>query len=1004
MDAPHGPFRDLKCKGRRRSTKMKSMKEVGLRGRREQYLPEPLNYEISRKVKASREQYLPKPLNYAINHKMKALNPTEHWAQEHNLGEELGRPTEGVMTDDTSSFQQLYLVVALAKANSVMGFDRPWPIDTEPVWWQNLLEEGFEMQRTGFCMWTLADRVEEQARARMDERYSIGIANWIDGWRMRWDEESQVGRAVRWGPINEQEYEEYVLHAENVLRKKWLEHTFPVACNNWALERYFAEFGLHGTPDGEHRRAREEEEEARNTRLSRSRTPQRRGQPSASSSRDATRGLLNRRNMEETEEMALVVKKFLLKKKDAKSFRRLVDNPEAWRSGPGVTVTTSTRGTEGVAATVGEGYEQRTETEAGSRRQGVWQCGNCGADRTMLRLDTDSDFEDETPMHMPGFLNEPTYSTVYETLQDKTPAEFQTMAAALSNFVGLVHSDLQAIVARVGHERGLPVSGPTEDTEEGTEARSTAEEADTSTGAACAPSTEPQEIEAEEIEVEIDEDEETLLMQTQAEAKARASGTPKNEAHRRLLQLRDWLEARWAEGHHVDDMVQAAMDHSQSLLRGSSDCARGREWFGLVQVVVPPIAHRGQGKVQWQWLTPCQREWVQDVGNEILQLIQAEKEEERASLMQRTLTKMTKESSANPPIAANLHAELQRMPEQFAQKAARELLSRLRAASMTGADWGQIEAVLVAHSLIEVDEASGPTCALNLREWTNQWYQEVLSRRPASGNGASSSHEAVPVQPQAEAGQDPEVEARASEEEAQARADEELYKWHVRSAAREARREDRAAVLAHMGWSVTRTRRQWMDVVLHNGREEHKITVPVQDKETLKLQITPYETVGVEYRYQGVLQDPEVARRQLQNNMEEQYKQEVEREESSAKRRRGFNTEDPDIQPHYHMWEQGQLTWRELVDRVGEDAASFIKAAAEVDLKDLETQVEVAPTQLYEAEGHGHHAAGGNPDEAETLLLEGQWGESDASTVEMDGAGDVAESRERGRDMPAPRE
>ena len=355
--------------------------DLSHRGRREQYPPEPLNYVISRKMKAEREQYLLKPPNYLIHHKMTVLGPTERGAHKDRLGEECGQSAEPTtqranrqcreqgasyrcartngcskavassdlmaqddMMDDTSSFQQLHFVVALTQMSNVKGFDRPWPVDTEPVWWQNLLEEGFEIQRTGFCMWTLADRVETQAMARMDERYSTGIASWIDGWRMRWDEESQAGRPVRWGPINEQECEDYVVRAENVLRKKWLEHTFPVACNNWALERYFAEFELHGTPEGDQRRVREEEEEeARATRLSRSRTPQRRGWPSASNSRDAARGLLNRRNTEETEEMALVVKKFLLKKKNAKSFRRLVDNPEAWRSGPGVTVTTSTR-------------------------------------------------------------------------------------------------------------------------------------------------------------------------------------------------------------------------------------------------------------------------------------------------------------------------------------------------------------------------------------------------------------------------------------------------------------------------------------------------------------------------------------------------------------------------------------------------------------------------------------------------------------------------------------
>ena len=78
--------------------------------------------------------------------------------------------------------------------------------------------------------------------------------------------------------------------------------------------------------------------------------------------------------------------------------------------------------------------------------------------RTMLGplgLDTDSDYEDEEPSQMPGFVNEPAYSAVYETLMDKTPEKYATMVAALPNFVELLHNDLQAIAARVGHERGL---------------------------------------------------------------------------------------------------------------------------------------------------------------------------------------------------------------------------------------------------------------------------------------------------------------------------------------------------------------------------------------------------------------------------------------------------------------------------------------------------------------------------------------------------------------------
>ena len=88
--------------------------------------------------------------------------------------------------------------------------------------------------------------------------------------------------------------------------------------------------------------------EARERRLSRSRTPQRqrpgvarpRQNPALTEGPPAPH---SREDYEETEAVALVVRKWLLKRKDGKSLRRLIDNPAAWNAGPGVTVTSSTR-------------------------------------------------------------------------------------------------------------------------------------------------------------------------------------------------------------------------------------------------------------------------------------------------------------------------------------------------------------------------------------------------------------------------------------------------------------------------------------------------------------------------------------------------------------------------------------------------------------------------------------------------------------------------------------
>ena len=243
-----------------------------------------------------------------------------------------------------SSLQLISTVIWMVGARMTSAFERPWPLGTEPVWWTNLLEEGFEMQRDGRCMWEIAQRLETAVASRDDDRYKEGVAIWLDGLKRRWDEENQAQLPPRGGPTSDEQCEEFVVSSEAIIRRKWLEALCPVACNNWSLERYFREFSMSSSPNGDHMRDEAELEEAQVSRLSRSRTPQRRWRDPARGPRPIDRRLLNRREGEgDNEELSLVVKKFLLKKKDSKHLRRLIDNPAAWRQGPGVTVTTSMR-------------------------------------------------------------------------------------------------------------------------------------------------------------------------------------------------------------------------------------------------------------------------------------------------------------------------------------------------------------------------------------------------------------------------------------------------------------------------------------------------------------------------------------------------------------------------------------------------------------------------------------------------------------------------------------
>ena len=964
-----------------------------------------------------REHKAPNLMQYTIHQNQKALPGA--------LDEE--------MRGDEASLQQISLLVFTVTAEVGRCFDRPWEVGTEPVWWQNFLQEGFDMQRRGYCMWTLADKVEARVRARGDSRYAEEVANWVDSW-------STPPTANE--PVDEGEYNDFVEDAEVVLRQKWLAQLCPVACNNWALERYFTEFGLSGTVEGERMRAQAEEEEARAVRLSRSRTPQRRGRPRACGS-GATGGddrrLLSRRDQEEDDETALVVKKFLLKKKQSKTLRRLIDNPVAWKPGPGVTVTTSTR-----RLVPREGRESRecsgSSTARDSRRhhhQPPWSSAAASSSdtparhpprgstsdgaavardgpeqgpeeeldelgaaflwRTMLGLDTDSDYEDEEPTRMPGFVNEPAHSTVFETLMDKTPEEFALMVSTLPQFIELLHNDLRAITDSVGHQRGLDGEEEEAGVHEDLEGPDGTSGADTSTGTAVPPEIDTVEVEidetehSEEVEVEVaPEGDETLLVQVSASAgKAR----PHHSAHSEILRLRDWLEDRWAEGHQIYDMIQVARAHLDSILPNSQDRARGQEWLSLTCVVVPKEPRASFPTVEWAAISPSQREWVRRIGQAILQQVTKEKEEEKSSLMQRTLTGVARQMAASPRLAADLHTELQNMPQDLAQRAAGELLRRLRTAQMEGPQWGQIEAVLVTHALEEPRGVVRTSCEHRPDEWIHQWFQKVTSQRGCAGSVASSSNDPMP--PPMDADQDRAAEDREREEEKQRAEDEELYRWHQKKAAQDAQMEDRAIVLAHMGWSIRSKRKRWLTVEIQTAQEERKMTVQLEAGQTAKLLLTPGESVENEYHYRGQVQDPVRAQQQILASTEAFFTEEAERSEKQAKVRQQFNTDDPGLRPYYEQWERGLLTWEMLVEQVGEDAANFIKVAAAIDPRELETQpVPIAETQLYNSSGPVHGECGVHPDSVSTVPLGMHLdGSSDESTdVNVDK--EVAQSRD----------
>ena len=276
----------------------------------------------------------------------------------------------------------------------------------------------------------------------------------------------------RWGPHSPEYVEEFAQEVGKKLRTRWLRLLCPQAVTNRACETAGTQAD-YDDPSCSREALHQEWKEARNRRLSRSRTPQRQHAKAAK----PCPGPEQQSDGEEPDVMALVVKKWLLKRKDGKTLRRLIDNPAAWRSGPGVSVTTSTRSLLTKRAPPATGTtrpippktsQQACGPEASEQEHSLLEIEKEKEEgpmddldakfvwRSMLGLESDEDYEDEQPERMPGFVNEPTWSSVYETLMSHTEAHFRTMRAALPGCMQMIQGGLQSIVDQVSSDRGIP--------------------------------------------------------------------------------------------------------------------------------------------------------------------------------------------------------------------------------------------------------------------------------------------------------------------------------------------------------------------------------------------------------------------------------------------------------------------------------------------------------------------------------------------------------------------
>ncbi|CAE7260755.1 unnamed protein product [Symbiodinium sp. CCMP2592] len=894
--------------------------------------------------------------------------------------------------DELSSYVQLTDLVVLATARTTWPTDDDDPFQEgwEPVWYATILADGHELQRSGIDTLTFADAIDRAIASRNDNRYADEARGWAAGLRKRWLRRPQYGRPHRWGPHPPEYAEEFATDVENMMRARWLRELCPEAVMNRACEGSRIAAGF-ADPSCSSEALEREWHEARNRHLSRSRTPQRRhalaagprppdnqgGGPSrrrmleedlscwdsevrmhllhygTQASQEANvedetgtnspRRLLGRRvstttTTEEADEpdlSALVVRKWLLKKKGKGGYmRRLVDNPAAWKQGPGV-------------KDMGDAHF-------------IW--------RAMLQLESDEECEDAEPQRMPGFINDPVWSSVWETLMNQSEPAFRLMRRALPGFLELVGQDLQSIVDQVAHQRGIA-----DDAEE--------DEGEQASASTARPGREAEETDEVQVQVEEEQADGEPDLSTLMQSKSKVAGgrsspagrapdsdpgqpgeggrelipgevpetvtEPKNdeqsssirsltrECNSKLCVLRDELEEQWYQGMEVNCAINKLRAECTAGLRD----VELQECTHILQqllAVIPPEHQRPQptGRPESDWpLSPSQQQWVMTTAQQVRQLttLSAQPDDgEEVAMMQRTLTGTL--FAETPHLAKSLNQAIQQ-----------------RAADVP--EWDSVHAVLVAH-------AGKPKAALcgapiyGREEWLRRWTARLLIRggianEPLEPERASSSHEIpVPAREETPEEQQERLARQQNEEDAQ------LYRWHQREVAREeqqrareAQLRDRATLQAHLGWSSAPPGKKIRVTVEMRSTTASKYSeweVGEGDEIKIKLGISMVEHGG-NHIHEGRKVDREIGTRELlrrEQQLVEQMQHDQTRpgdEDKPEDKRQSWSTNDPNLQPHYQAWREGRTDFKGLVERVGEDAAVYLVEAAEVAQLELDT-------------------------------------------------------------------
>ena len=577
-------------------------------------------------------------------------------------------PPEGDEVSKMQALRGVSLTAALLGGSA--AFEDAFYDGEEPRWFLMMLEDGYELQRSGLDMSEVSNAIEQAIMAKNDPRYECDAGKWAAGLRRRWLSEPQTGRPLRWGPRPPDYIQEFASEvAEHWrMRKRWLRELCPTAVANRACER--ARIDAERPDVACSREALDkEQQEAQAQRLSRSRSPQRKHATVAHpeqrphSRPSVQRRLLSQKpkaNQEENdsereqdhdgEESALVVRKWYLKKKTGGGgyLRRLVSNPAAWNPGPGVTVTKTTRhllpmaGRSGGSASSSDNRpwrsrECRTSTAAdpGETRTSEGETAESEPQdiedaqfiwRAMLQLDSDEEAETDEPGRMPGFINEPYWSSVWETLNDQSEPAFRLMRQALPGFIHLLGQELQNIVDQVSHRRGIDEDG---------EADRQNEPGSASAGRPGASASSPDEVEV------LVEDEDDLAGLTQKDLSTRPpkkhegaerdrmdgheQAHPKRrELNSKICQYRDDLEQRWVNGDAVGGMLEA-LGRALGLHSKEQECTQAQEILMAVAAVVP-ASEWCLATTTPRPLSPAQEKWVTELAAIIREMMQTTSE------------------------------------------------------------------------------------------------------------------------------------------------------------------------------------------------------------------------------------------------------------------------------------------------------------------------------------------------------------------------------------------